>query len=341
MLTKNKINNIIGGSNTEIFTCKQYVLYKKKNILETIVLNDIKEEYQYINNPHDKIFRKILDNKNEAINVINRIVKDGYYVSAEEIEKYNSSYISDTLRNSEADIVYKLKNKEVFFLIEHQTKIDYSMPYRILKYEVEIIESVLIDKNYKNKKYKYPAVISIVLYTGNKKWDAKLDLRKIQLKWNKYEGQEFSRYNILDINELEEKELLEEKSLISKMMLIEKSDTKKELERNLNKIIERKEVFAPEQRHLLITIIQLVLQNQLGKCNAIEIINKLRKDDDENMLAVLEMLDRENARIRNEGRQEGKIEYIKNMLKEELSIELICKITGLKKEEIEKIQKNT
>ena len=167
-----KNNNIIGGSNTEIFTIKEYVLYKKQYILNNMTLNDINEEYQYINNSHDKIFRKVLEDKNNAIKIINRMLKEDK-VSIEEIEKYNSSYISSKLANSEADIVYKVINQDVFFLIEHQTKIDYSMPYRILKYELEIIESVLIDKNYKNKKYKYPIVIPIVLYTGNKKWNAK------------------------------------------------------------------------------------------------------------------------------------------------------------------------
>lgn len=74
------------------------------------------------------------------------------------------------------------------------------------------------------------------------------------------------------------------------------------------------------------------------------------------MLAVLEMLDKKNARIRNEGKIEGKIEgekegkkqgileskikIAKNMLKEKFAINMISKITGLKKEEIEKIQKN-
>ena len=69
-----KNNNIIGGSNTEIFTIKEYVLYKKQYILENMALNDIEEEYQYINNAHDKIFRKAIDNKNDAIKIINRVL---------------------------------------------------------------------------------------------------------------------------------------------------------------------------------------------------------------------------------------------------------------------------
>lgn len=338
------MNIIIGGSNTEIFTIREYILYKKQYILKDMELNDIEEEYQYVNNSYDKIFRKILCNKNEVANVINRVLKEQNNISADEIVKYNSSYVSDKLKNSEADIVYKLKNEDVFFLIEHQSKVDYSMPYRILKYEVDIIESVLLDKKYKNKQYRYPSVIPIVLYTGSKAWDAKLDLRNIQLKWNKYEGQELSRYNIIDVNILDDVELLEEKSFVSKMFLIEKSNTEKKLQENLNKILDKivseNHLFNEEQIQFFETIIQLVLQRKSGKSKTDEAIYKLRKGVNKNMLAVLEMLDRENARIRNEGRIEGKLEDVKNMLKEKLPIDLICKITGVEKDEIKKIEKS-
>lgn len=342
-----KNNNIIGGSNTEIFTIKEYVLYKKQYILRNKGLNDISEEYHYINNSHDKIFRKALEDKNNAIKIINRILKEDK-VSMDEIEKYNSSYISSKLANSEADIVYKVINQDVFFLIEHQTKIDYSMPYRILKYELEIIESVLIDKNYKNKKYKYPIVIPIVLYTGNKKWNAKLDLRKVQLKWKNYEGQEFSRYNILDINDFNNEELLQEDSLISKIMIIEKSKTERELEENLEKIIDimnkNEKIYTQEQKEFLNTIIQFVLQKNIRNEKIKELIEKLGNGGKGKMLAVLDMIDRENKRImrevKRETKREAKKEVAKKLLEKKMSFKDIEEVTGLSRNVIEKLKKS-
>ena len=104
-----------------------------------------------INNPHDKICRKTLNKKKEAIKIINRILDKNNKIKENSIEKYISSFISNELKNSESDVIYKLKNENVFFLIEHQTKIDYLMPYRILQYELEIISSVLIDRKYIDK----------------------------------------------------------------------------------------------------------------------------------------------------------------------------------------------
>ena len=123
------------------------------------------------------------------------------------MEKYTSSFVNKIFENREADIVYKYKNKNIFFLIEHQTKIDYSMPYRILEYEIEIMKSAIDIRKIKNKEYKLPLVIPIVLYTGKKKWDAKRYLEESQetLKGVKIKA---GNYNLVDINDFTKEELL-------------------------------------------------------------------------------------------------------------------------------------
>ena len=58
-----------------------------------------------------------------------------------------------------------------------------------------------------------------------------------------------------------------------------------------------------------------------------------------NMMAVFEMIDRENKMYINKGRKESVIQIVKNMLKKKLSINTISEVTGLSQEEIEKIAK--
>lgn len=341
----------------EIFTLKEYALYKKQKILQNSNLSDTIEDYNYINNLHDKIFRKSLNNKNDTLRIINKLLKenDKMLLDDIEIEKYNSSYITNKLKNSEADIVYKVKDKEVFFLIEHQTKIDYSMPYRILKYEVDIIESFLIDKKYNRKNFKYPVVIPIVLYTGKRKWDANLDLRENQLKWNNNDGIEFSKYNIIDVNDFDNEELLNEESFISKLMLIEKSKTEKELIENFNKIKlkmnNKNNIYTQEQKELLIILMYGLLEKKVGKEKANKKINILKKEGGDSMLAVYDMIDRENERIRlegkregkregkKEGKKEGKIEVAKKLLNKEMTFKDIQEVTGLSIKVIENLKK--
>ena len=220
------------------------------------------------------------------------------------------------------------------------------MPYRILKYEMEIMEELIDRKIYKSKSYKYPIVIPIILYTGHKRWNAELDLMSKQLSWNRFEGQELSRYNVIDVNDLDEEELLNSEELIDKALLIEKSENEYKIEENLNKILDLVEEgrikFEEHQKDLLVTILQRVLIKQIGKEKTDEFVERLKEGGNKEMLAVLDMIDRERSQLRRdamrEGKREGKIEIIKNMLKRKMSIDEISEITGMKKEKILKIK---
>ena len=78
-----------------------------------------------------------------------------------------------------------MKNKDVYFLIEHQSTIDYSMPFRIAEYCILIMKSAIDEKHIKNKNYKFPLVYPIVLYTGKEKWNHKKYLEENQEKKGK------------------------------------------------------------------------------------------------------------------------------------------------------------
>jgi len=350
-LTNDKYSNII-RSNKEIFTIKEYILYKER--YENNIVTQVGEEqvqYLYTNNSHDKIFRKTLENKKDAIRIINNFMNIEDQIQEDEIEKYNSSYVTEELKNSEADIVYKVKDSNIFFLLEHQSKIDYSMAYRILKYEVSIIESVLIETKgkYKNKGYRYPIIIPIVLYTGNQKWNAELDFRKMQFKWERFKGIELARYRILDINELDNKELLKEENIISKLIILEKCKTKEDVLENIEKIIHELNIkkYTEEEIKICKISIKTILQKCFKEISIQEVLKKFKMEGEDNMLNCVEMVQKDIRQSlkdakeagRTEGRINREIEIIKNMLKEKFSIDTIKTISGMKEKEIEKIAK--
>ncbi len=72
-----------------------------------------------------------------------------------------------------------------------------------------------------------------------------------------------------------------------------------------------------------------------------EAMNELEQiSEDEELRRLAELREkaiRDEANIRAHAREEGKIEIVKKMLKENLDINIISKVTGLTKEEIEKI----
>ena len=300
-------------------------------------MSDQYEKYYVVNHQHDKIFRTVLDRKSDAIVLINKALNT--QLEVQDIEKYNSSFINKVFQNREADIVYKIKDRSIFILIEHQTKVDYLMPYRILEYEVAIMQSAIDLDKIKNKESKIPLVISIVLYTGNKKWNAKKYLEENQEKIEEIENG-LGNYNLIDINELTEKELLEDNSFISKMMLIEKSKNTENIVEILEKIVK---ITKEEDKDTLRRTISIILEEKIGITKAKELIEKMEGDEG-NMLAVVDMIRRENQMYIEIGKKEGelkeKIKIVTNMLKEKFNIETIQKITGINKEEIEKISQN-
>ena len=94
--------------------------------------------------------KELLSDKKEAVKFINHYLH--LNLLDDEIEKYEKEFRTEEFRNIEADVVYKIKNKNVFILIEHQSSVDYKMSYRIMRYKYAIIESAIDKKRLKEKR---------------------------------------------------------------------------------------------------------------------------------------------------------------------------------------------
>ena len=223
------------------------------------------------------------------------------------------------------------------------------MPFRLLEYEVAIIRSAVDKSKIKNKSYKIPLVIPIVLYTGKQKWNANKYLEKSQ---EKIQGLniKIGNYSLVDINNYTEKELLEDNTFISKMMLIEKSKNTEEIAETLEKIINR---IQKEDKELLKSIIEIFLEEKIGIQKSTELIRKLESESD-SMLAIVDMIRKENQMYIDMGRKEGKKEGKKvgriegkkdtlreiaiKMLKKNLTEKEITEITGISKKELNNLK---
>ena len=354
------VEKIYNDDNIPKFTFEDFLKYQaifhpedKLEFDNILRVCEESETYTYnkVNNEHDKVFRTILSDKKEAVIFINKTLN--LELKENEIEKYKENYITENLINKETDIVYKIKNKNVFILIEHQTKIDYSMPYRIMEYQFKITKSAVDINKLKLKEYKIPIVIPIVLYTGTRKWNVKEYIKETQESYRQYNGEELGRYKLVDVNDFTEEELLKEKTFLSKAMLIERKSNDEDiinyLERTVNVLL-NDNAFTQEQRNFLIVMLDLILRRKINNDEITnKLIEKLKNKEEKEMLAILEAIDEENERILQQGIRKGKKEGIKEgirktkisnakkMKQANLDIKLIMEITELSKEEIEKL----
>ena len=89
------------------YTIVDYWIYQTK-VLKKHSLSDVKTEYQLTKKTknqkkkthqyHDKIFKKILDNKKEFINFIKKYTEyeqEGNLIKESDIEKYNRKFITN------------------------------------------------------------------------------------------------------------------------------------------------------------------------------------------------------------------------------------------------------
>ena len=338
--------------NIKIFTEEHYFLASLKYpwlIKKIEGLAEEQAEYHYgeVHQKHDKTFKMILEDEEIAADFLNKVLKiDKNKLGKEDIIREKTEYITSRFEKKEADILYRLKNRKVYFLIEHQSTVDYLMPYRILEYQMEIMRSNMDFMNIRNKKEKIPKIIAIVIYTGKNKWNVEKDIRNMQEEFEETEG-ELGIYKFLDVNKYTKEELLEKNNLVYDMLLIEKSKNTEELEKNMDEVIKA----IKNSKELMERIIKITMLPTFGERKTKELIKKLYKNEgSDNMLQVTRMLNNELRLKHKEGRKEGRKEGIaegekkgilkvaRNLLKKKADISEIKELTGLTEEEIMNIK---
>ena len=161
-------------------------------------------------------------------------------------------------------------------------------------------------------------------------------------------------YNLIDINRYSKEELLKDDLVITKAMIIEKCNSNNELKQNLIKIIDK--VVEEDALNKMKRIINIKLRKILGNKETDNLLNKInnKKKGVDYMLAVLERIEKEDRKIRENCRKEGikegmregmnkgvskaRFEIAKEMIKQKIDINKICKCTKISKKEVEKIK---
>lgn len=292
-----------------------------------------KSENSKEHHKHDKIFRQILNNKKEVAILINQEIKPENEIKEEDIEKYETKYIVKLYKEKQADIVYKLKNKEVFFLIEHQTKVDKEMPKRIVEYSLAIMNSRKMKNKGKNAR-----IVPIVIYAGMAKWTAKRSLEETQEEFRHKKGSSsIVRYNLVDVRDTEE--AIEKGTAIARMSVIERLKTPEEIINTVEKFAET--LKSKEEKEELLEDIFYIWGDRLSEEEK-EMIRKIifkekRVKGVGKMSHAQEVIRKHEERLekkaRLEGRKESLMDVAKKMLKQKFDIEIISEITGLKREQ--------
>lgn len=288
---------------------------------------------------HDKLIKNILQDKKEASKFINQFIEPREKVKEEELIRYSNHYMTKKYKSKEADLIYRLKDKEIFFLIEHQVTIDDNMPYRVLNYCLDIMREYTMNKKM-GRNTAYPIIVPIVIYTGNEKWKTAKKRKERQISNYVFERYQIDlEYNFIDINKIPKQILLEKNTMFGYSMFLEKSESYEELIENLDKIITTIE--NKEKLRELANIISYLLDDVLDEKMQIQLLQKIeRKVGKKSMNMLIDTLKKESIeKQKKQGREESQRKIVKNMIYLKIDEEIILKTTEINKQQLEEIKK--
>lgn len=212
----------------KVFTYNQYIKYIHKVRLNA-VLQLAEEGAKYNTQSENKLNSKenlifdILKDKSEVSKLINDFLEPKEIIKDEELAIYKNDYINKKQSSKECQVIYKIRNKPIFYLIKYKTNVDNQIEYKILNTCVDIIQAWSRNKKF-GKSIEYPVIVPIVIYTGNVKWNVQKARKENQIGNYILERNNIElEYNLIDINRISSKFLIHKNSEFSRLMLMEKS----------------------------------------------------------------------------------------------------------------------
>ena len=320
---------------------------KKKKVKNQKTKKPVKQqedkEYQF----QDKTWRELFSHPDMLKELMEGFIAEEFIkeINFEKIEKLNNTYITKKFKKRETDLIVKLltyKGVEtyIYLLLEFQSTVDKYMALRMLNYITLFYQDLIEQGQVKDKLL--PAVFPVVLYTGENKYTASLNIEELIEKPYEKLGKYIPEFQYYKVALNESVEEIDEEF------------------KNVNNILAGvfKIVTAKGEEEIKETI--KVLKVRLEKAPAIKkFINdwlahlfnykgfKLENVDEEGVEKMLvTFLKERDKKAKEEGKEEGikkgigmgKEEIAKKSLQKGLSPEVIAEITGLSVEEIKTLK---
>ncbi len=252
------------------------------------------------------------------------------------IKLVNTTNITHLEKRRYSDIMYsaKLKDSEilVYILIEMQSAVDKFMALRMSEY----IHDYYRSRIRKTRKGKLPCIFPILIYSGNKKWNAPIQLQNLIRKDIPCKYIPALRYYPVCINEFKTENLAKIRSALSAAMIAENSepDTVKSHFKIIGNIMrEESPALMRDFSDFILNLFEKTLETEY-------IYNEIDKFMPEKSMSIFtESFKRAREEERKEGIEEGKIESARRMLAEGCALSFISKITGLSRRKISALKK--
>ena len=272
---------------------------------------------------HDHAYKLLFSNAPLVKDLIQGFVGEEWVHQTDfsTLEKVGDGYVTDDLRERESDVVWRLRwGREswiyVYLLLEFQSTVDPSMAMRVLAY-VSLLYQDLLRQGVRTPSGRLPPILPLVLYNGNRPWNAALDAEELieEVPGGLGRHRPSLRYWLVDESRLSESELASEPdNLAAALFRLEQSHGLDQVQRLVARLHEL--MPGPEHRELrrafAIWLSQVLLPSRLPGVR-IPAVTELWEV--KTMLAeqAIDWTREWKDKGREEGRQEGRQETLKGL----------------------------
>jgi len=303
--------------------------------------------------PHDKLFKKSLENPEAAEHFVKRYISVDILdlIQLQTLKLEQNSFVDDDLKSSASDVVFSVKTVQakkayLYFLIEHQRKPEKMMPFRLLKYMIRLME---VD-GVKNKTATLPLVVPFVIYNGESRYPYSMDLLDLfdESVREKAKNVFFRPCPLLDLSQYDTDEVRHDPWLSGLLNALKYGASKKISPKALVERLHFSLVTLAAGRKL--AYIEVII-HYIYEVQSLEAREELWEELEEALHPVLGeiyMLSIADA-LRQEGMQQGmqqgmhlkEIQIAKNLLTSGLEIDFVAENTSLEIEFLEKLREDT
>ena len=298
------------------------------------------------NPKHDKGYKSLLSNNGVFLHFLRKYFAESWIdnISPDDMERVDKSFITEEYKNIDSDLIYKLKinGSDVYFyvLIELQSEVDFTMPFRLLNYMVELLN--VIFKNTKKevrerKDFRLPAIVPIVLYNGKDNWTSAMTLREYTENCEFFGNNIIDfRYLLLDLNRTDENAIEPVENPLDAVFIVEKLRIRKKMTSdNLsNWWTEKTSCFSNEDRKMLINWMDKVYFNGKMSPDIIKILTNTPKKGSVAMKTIIQEMVEDEKDVLQKQRS---LEIAKRMKNKGKSIDEIIEMTDLTVDDVLKL----
>lgn len=301
---------------------------------------------------HDQAYKALFSHPQMVQDLLQGFVKEGWVKSLDfkSLEKVNSSYVSHDLRQRHGDVVWKVKFQKkwlyIYILIEFQSTVDPFMAARILGY-IALLYGDLIKSKKVRPGNKLPPVLPIVLYNGERRWNAPTELSGLVDKAPGSLTRFVPRveYLLIDEGAYADAKLAALKNVVAAVFRLENDISPRTIEEVAVSLVEW--LKTPEQALLRQEIAGFLNRVYFrGKPYAEKILAKAANPEEVRAMLSQQVEKMQKALIRKGilkgerlGIEKGVGLVACRMLADGFTLEVIARATGLSIEEIQKFQR--